>query len=119
MLGMSWISMLHVLTRCIDTICLDGGAQLRAEIGKAPAMKTIRTMIAGIAFATVLAGAAVAQTAAVTTYGGSTSGNGPSLVGRQMTLLATIGNLALGVWTRVPPPYDATASYNGAANPLP
>ena len=82
-------------------------------------MKTIRTTIAGIALTIMMAGAAMAQTTAVTTYGGSTSGQGPSVVGRQMTPLAAIGDVAVGIWTRVPPPYDATASYNGAANPLP
>ena len=99
---------------------LTDGAQLRAGVEKASAMNTtIRTTIAGIALATLMASAAMAQTATVTTYGGSTSGKGPSLVGRQMTPLATIGNLAVGVWTRVPPPYDTAATYNGAANPLP
>ena len=82
-------------------------------------MKTIRITIAGVALAALMTSAAMAQTAAVTTYGGNVAGNGPSLVGRQMTPLATFGSLAVGIWTRVPPPYDASASYNGAANPLP
>jgi hypothetical protein len=119
MRGMPWISRLHLLMPRGDTISLADGTQLRAEVGRALAMKTIRTTIAGIALTALMAGAAVAQTAAVTTYGGNVAGNGPSVVGRQMTPLATIGNLAVGVWTRVPPPYDAAASYNGAANPLP
>jgi hypothetical protein len=119
MSGMPSISALHVLMLCSDTICPIDGTRLRAEVERALAMKTICTTIAGIALATLLASAAMAQSAAVTTYGGSTSGNGSSFVGRQMTPLATFGDLSVGIWSRVPPPYDATASYNGAANPLP
>jgi len=92
---------------------------MRAPIAKASAMKSIRIAIAGVALAAVMGSAAMAQTSAVTTYGGNISGAGPSSAGRQMTPLATMGDLALGVWTRVPPPYDATANYNRAANPLP
>jgi hypothetical protein len=82
-------------------------------------MKTIRIAIAGVALAAVMGSAAMAQTTAVTAYGGNISGTGPSLAGRQMTPLASLGDLAMGIWTRVPTPYDATANYNGAANPLP
>jgi hypothetical protein len=82
-------------------------------------MKMIRIAIAGVALAAVMGSAAMAQTAAATAYGGSVSGTGPSVVGPQMTPLTTIGDLAVGIWTRVPPSYDATADYNGAANPLP
>ena len=82
-------------------------------------MKTIRIAIAGVALAAVMHSAAMAQTTAVTAYGGNISGTGPSLVGRQMTPLATVGDVALGIWTRVPPPYDAAGHYNNAANPLP
>ena len=92
---------------------------MRAQIAKASAMKSIRIAIAGIVLAAVVGSAAMAQTTAVATYGGNVSGTGPSVVGRQMTPLTTLGDLALGIWTRVPPPYDATANYNRAANPLP
>ena len=30
----------------------------------------------------------------------------------------TIGNLPVGLWAPVPPPYDARANHNNAANPL-
>ena len=30
-----------------------------------------------------------------------------------------VGGLAVGLWARVPPPYDVTANRNTAANPLP
>jgi hypothetical protein len=82
-------------------------------------MKTMRTTVAGIALATLMVSTAMAQSSAVATYGGNTSGAGSSVVGREMTPLATFGNLAVGIWTRVPPPYDATANYNAGANPLP
>ena len=35
------------------------------------------------------------------------------------TPLFVIGGLAVGIWARVPPPYDVTANRNAAANPLP
>jgi hypothetical protein len=99
--------------------CSAKGRKLWGHIAKASAMKTIRIALAGVALAAVMVSAAMAQTTAVTTYGGNVAHAGPSVVGRQMTPLATIGNTAVGIWTRVPPPYDATASYNRAANPLP
>jgi hypothetical protein len=34
------------------------------------------------------------------------------------TPLFVIGDLAAGIWPRVPPPYDVTANRNAAANPL-
>jgi hypothetical protein len=35
------------------------------------------------------------------------------------TPLFFVGDLAAGIWTRVPPPYDATANRVAAENPLP
>ncbi len=35
------------------------------------------------------------------------------------TPLVTMGNLAVGIWTRVQPPYNAEANRSAAANPLP
>ena len=35
------------------------------------------------------------------------------------TPLFVIGDLAVGIWARVRPPYDVTANRNAAANPLP
>jgi hypothetical protein len=82
-------------------------------------MNMIRIAIAGAALAAVMGSAAMAQTTVATAYGGSMSGTGPSAAGWQMTPLATVGDLAVGIWTRIPPSYDTTADYNGAANPLP
>jgi hypothetical protein len=33
--------------------------------------------------------------------------------------LFVIGDLTVGIWARVPPPYDVTANRNTAANPVP
>src|SRR5215469_2439898 len=95
------------------------GPQLRAPIAEASAMKTIRIAIAGVLLAAVTGSAAMAQATAVSTYGGNVAGAGPSVVGREMTPLAMIGDTAVGIWTRVPPPYDVNGHYNNAANPLP
>jgi hypothetical protein len=35
------------------------------------------------------------------------------------TPLVTTGNLTVGIWTRVGPPYDVEANRSAAANPLP
>ena len=50
------------------------------------------------------------------TFGGQSVAPG---LRQSPTPLFAIGDLAVGIWTRVPPPYDATANRNLAANPLP
>jgi len=50
-------------------------------------------------------------------FGGQSVAPGPQL--KSPTPLFMIGDLAVGIWARVPPPYDATANRNIAANPLP
>ena len=86
-------------------------------------MNTIRTVIFGI-LTGLLATTAHAQTSAVNsgqrvaaTFSDQSVTPGPQL--QSPTPLFIIGNLAVGVWARVPPPYDVTANRNAAANPLP
>jgi hypothetical protein len=80
-------------------------------------MKIVRSACAGMLLAVVMAGGAYAQSAGqVSTFGNQMIGVGPN---QQMTPLATIGDLAVGVWTPVPPPYDSAANRSGADNPLP
>jgi hypothetical protein len=43
----------------------------------------------------------------------------PWLRAQHPTPLFAIGSVAVGIWARVPPPYDVTANRNAAANPLP
>ncbi len=85
-------------------------------------MKIVRSACAGVLLAGLMAGAASAQSAdnlsspQVSGFANQTVGVGPN---HQMTPLATIGSLAIGIWTPVSPPYDVAANRNGAANPLP
>ena len=51
-----------------------------------------------------------------TTFGGQSITVGPRL---RETPLIVIGGLAVGIWSRVPPPYDVAANRNATANPLP
>jgi hypothetical protein len=48
--------------------------------------------------------------------GGQSVTAGPRL---GATPLFVIADLAVGIWARVPPPYDVAANRNAAANPLP
>lgn len=80
-------------------------------------MKTLRIALVGGLFAAILVGAAYAQVPADLSAGAY--GVGAPLRAPHVTPLATIGSLSLGIWTRVPPPYDVTANQNAAANPLP
>jgi hypothetical protein len=86
-------------------------------------MSTIRTAIFGI-LTVLLATTAYAQTPVMTsgqrvaaTFSDQSVTPGPQLQSR--TPLFVFGNLAVGIWARVPPPYDVTANRNAAANPLP
>jgi hypothetical protein len=86
-------------------------------------MNTIRTAIFGI-LAVLLTTTAHAQTPVVNsgqrvaaTFSGQSVTPGPRL--QSPTPLFVIGDLAVGIWARVPPPYDVTANRNAAANPLP
>ena len=51
------------------------------------------------------------------TLGGQAFAVRPPVAGP--TPLVTTGNLTVGIWTRVQPPYDAEANRSAAANPLP
>ena len=86
-------------------------------------MNTIRTAIFGI-LTVLLATTAYAQTPVMTsgqraapTFSDQSVTPGPQL--QSPTPLFVSGNLTVGIWTRVPPPYDVTANRNAAANPLP
>jgi hypothetical protein len=86
-------------------------------------MKTTRSAIFGI-LAVLLATTAHAQQPVVNsgqgvagTFSGQSVTPGPRP--QSPTPLFAIGDLAVGIWARVPPPYDVTANRNAAANPLP
>ena len=86
-------------------------------------MNTVRTAIFGI-LAVLLATTTHAQKPVANseqgvagTFGGQSVTPGPRL--QSPTPLFAIGDLAVGIWARVPPPYDLTANRNAAANPLP
>jgi hypothetical protein len=86
-------------------------------------MNTIRTAIFGI-LAVLSAATAHAQKPVVNsgqrvaaTFSDQSVTPGPGL--QSSTPLFVIGDLAVGIWARVPPLYDVTANRNAAANPLP
>jgi hypothetical protein len=86
-------------------------------------MKTTRSAIFGI-LALLLATAALAQQPVVYSGQGvagtfSSQSVTPGPRPQSPTPLFAIGDLAVGIWARVPPPYDVTANRNAAANPLP
>ena len=86
-------------------------------------MKTTRSAIFGI-FAVLLATTAHAQQPVVNSGQGvagtfSDQSVTPGPRPQSPTPLFAIGDLAVGIWARVPPPYDVTANRNTAANPLP
>ena len=85
--------------------------------GKAFTMNIVRCACIGMLMVPMMTGGAYAQTPRQTSpFSNLTIGVAPA---QQMRPLATIGNVALGIWTRVPPPYDVAANRNLAANPLP
>ncbi len=55
----------------------------------------------------------------ISTMGGQSFGLGPRLGPQEATPLFMLGGLGVGIWARVPPPYNPAANRNGAANPLP
>ena len=84
-------------------------------------MRTLRAALFA-AVAMLLATSAFAQAGpgaggSVATLGGRATGIGPRTPGP--TPLFMLGRVAVGIWTRVPPPYDVTANRTAAANPLP
>ena len=85
-------------------------------------MKTMRAALVGI-LTILMATAASAQTqpaasSATSGFAGQSLGVGPGRA-QNPTPLFMLGGVAVGIWTRVPPPYDVSANRNGAANPLP
>ncbi len=87
-------------------------------------MNTLRAALVGV-LTLLLATTAFAQAPApstggeISTLGGRAVGVGPGGVARYPTPLFMLGPLAVGIWTRVPAPYDVSANRNAAANPLP
>jgi hypothetical protein len=88
-------------------------------------MSTVRAVLFGLIAVMVADGAYAARAAGPSTadealiFGGQSTAVGPRIRLQQPTPLFMIGGLAVGIWTRVPPPYDAAANRNLAANPLP
>jgi hypothetical protein len=85
-------------------------------------MNTMHAALVGL-LTVLLATTAAAQTqpvasAGTSALGGQSLGIGPGR-GQNPTPLFMLGGLAVGIWTRVPPPYDVSANHNLAANPLP
>jgi hypothetical protein len=86
-------------------------------------MKSVRMAVFGI-LAALMATTAYAQSPVVNAGQGAAGPfSGQSMVSglrpRSPTPLFVIGDLTVGIWARVPPPYDVTANRNAAANPLP
>ncbi len=84
-------------------------------------MNTVRAVLFGI-LAALMATTAYAQkpdagvVATTATFLGQSVTTGP----RQFpTPQFVIGGLAVGIWARVPPPYDVAANRSAAENPLP
>jgi hypothetical protein len=88
-------------------------------------MGTVRAVVFGLLAVLVAVGAYAAPAAGPSSagealiFGGRSTAIGPRIKPQQPTPLFMIGGLAVGIWTRVPPPYDAAANRNLAANPLP
>ncbi len=85
-------------------------------------MKTMRAALVGV-LTVLMATAASAQTqpaasGAATGFAGQALGVGPGRA-QHPTPLFMLGGTAVGIWARVPPPYDVSANRNAAANPLP
>jgi len=84
-------------------------------------MNTMRAVLIGVL--TLVATAAFAQvpgptsTGQVSAFAGESVLVGPRVGAQQPTPVFIIDGVAVEIWTRVPPPYDATANRNGAANP--
>jgi hypothetical protein len=80
----------------------------------AAVVAVLTVLLATPAFAQVAGSGTAGQIASM---GGQSVAQGPRAL--QPTPLFMLGGLEVGVWTRVPPPYDAAANRNAAANPLP
>jgi hypothetical protein len=85
-------------------------------------MNTTRAAVVAI-LTMLLATTAFAQAPGSGAAGQIASMGGQSVEQRpraqQPTPLLMLGGLEVGIWTRVPPPYDAAANRSAAANPLP
>ncbi|HEY6433504.1 MAG TPA: hypothetical protein VIZ17_16105 [Acetobacteraceae bacterium] len=87
-------------------------------------MNTPRAILFGI-LALLMATTADAQQsdasggATVASLGGQSVTVGPRLQHPTPLFFVVVSALAVEIWTRVPPPYDATANRTAADNPLP
>ena len=81
---------------------------------RAAVVAILAMLLATTAFAQAPGSGAAGRTASV---GGQSVEQGPRA--QQPTPLFMLGGLEVGIWTRVPPPYDAAANRSAAANPLP
>ena len=83
-------------------------------------MNKARPVLLGI-FAMLMATGADAQPPGASGWAGAESAIVTPRPGaaRSPTPLFNIGGVPVGIWTRVPPPYDPTANRSAAANPLP
>jgi hypothetical protein len=83
---------------------------------RAALLATLAVLLANGAWAQGPGGGPVGEVAGL---GAQSYGVGPRTGAQHPTPLALLGGVAVGIWTRVPPPYDVTANRNAAANPLP
>ena len=85
-------------------------------------MNTIRAIFLSILAVLVMATAYAQSPGSTSGFSGATIGGGALAVRPRAagpTPLFTMGNLVVGIWTRVPPPYATEANRSAAANPLP
>lgn len=85
-------------------------------------MNTIRAILLSM-LVTLAMPTAYAQSPQTTPGAGEATLGGRTVIVRRPVAgpmpLLTMGNLAVGIWTRVPPPYNVEANRSAAANPLP
>lgn len=98
------------------------GSRPRAGDAKGFAIKTTRALLLAILTLPTATSAYAQQSGArqvtpAAALGGQAFSVRPRV--QNATPLFFIGDLAAGIWTRVLPPYDATANRVAAANPLP
>ncbi len=81
-------------------------------------MNTTRaTLYSIIGIIAPIAAYADAPAASVSTFGGQVGAMAPRALATQPTPLFATGGVAFGIWTRLPPPYNAAANRNLAADP--
>ena len=84
-------------------------------------MKTAYAALFGLTTLAMIASASAQQVTASATGGpfaGRSVAIGEGPAPRNPTPLFSIGQLSVGIWARVPPPYDAAANRTYAGDPL-